>query len=92
MGLDTRDPTVLYVITAQQMFDKKLANLPLTTSDAAAALQFISFWLFAGGGGDWSAFLQFANDWYEATGVTTGPNPAEVNIFASIPFLLPSDR
>jgi len=47
----------------------------LTDADATAALHFVSFWLFAGGAGDWPTALQIAGDWYEQSNLANHENP-----------------
>ncbi|QRV90024.1 Fungal specific transcription factor domain [Ceratobasidium sp. AG-Ba] len=58
-----------------QLQGNKQRNGRLTDADATAALHFVSFWLFAGGAGDWPVALQIAGDWYEQNNLAAHENP-----------------
>jgi len=70
-------------LPADKYYQKALAQLQgnkqrsgrLTDADATAALHFVSFWLFAGGAGDWPTALQIAGDWYEQSNLANHENP-----------------
>ncbi|QRV75331.1 Fungal specific transcription factor domain [Ceratobasidium sp. AG-Ba] len=58
-----------------QLQGNKQRNGRLTDADATAALHFVSFWLFAGGAGEWPVALQIAGDWYEQNNLAVHENP-----------------
>ncbi|KAG9091439.1 hypothetical protein FS749_016545 [Ceratobasidium sp. UAMH 11750] len=70
-------------LPADKYYQKALTQLQgnkqrtgrLTDADATAALHFVSFWLFAGGAGDWPTALQIAGDWYEQSNLANHENP-----------------